>query len=368
MKTCLYAGSFDPISHGHQFIVEQALSMFDRVIICVGTNSEKNTMFSIDERVNLIKKIYANNDKIIVTSSKDTFLANFCRDYKVDINVRGIRSVKDYEYELQLQYINNSINKNLKTIYLIPPSEYAGLSSSVIKSMVGLNEWKIAIKLFAEPCVIQALDIKYWELKIRRIIDETLKNNAFCNMDFYYLLEKALQKVMYNYTNNRYYHDLKHIYEMLELNKKINTNSAERMKMFWATLYHDIVYIPNCSDNELASAELFESDVKKDNVIKQMILATKKHEKNNNERINEFVDMDMAILAAESERFIEYERYISEEYSSIDRNKYVKRRIDFMKNLLNSDEIFHSATFKNLEEKARTNIKELINILEKEEE
>ena len=104
-RTVLFAGTFDPYTRGHHALVERALAMFDKVVVAVGRNLGKNCMFSLEERVSAIEKVYAGNDRVSV-AVYDTLTMDFARSVGAVALLRGVRSVKDFEYERDIADIN----------------------------------------------------------------------------------------------------------------------------------------------------------------------------------------------------------------------------------------------------------------------
>ena len=140
MTKVLYPGSFDPITKGHMNIVEQALELFDEVVIAVLPNSSKNSLFTIEERMELVKKIYENNPRIkIVTgtnASVDIAIENNCKAI-----IRGLRGLSDYDYEVQIAQTNKEIsNGSINTICLFADKEFQFLSSSIVKEVFRIKK------------------------------------------------------------------------------------------------------------------------------------------------------------------------------------------------------------------------------------
>lgn len=131
MRNVLYPGSFDPPTYGHMNVVEQALELFDEVVIAVMINLSKKGFFSIDERIEMLKEIYKNYHQVKIVSGKgaavDLALLHDCKAM-----IRGMRGVTDFEYELQLATINRKLSKEVTTISLFPDSEVQHISSSVV--------------------------------------------------------------------------------------------------------------------------------------------------------------------------------------------------------------------------------------------
>ena len=140
-KKVIYPGSFDPITKGHLDIIKRISSLFNKVIIGVFINSSKNQWFDIDERVNLIKRVLESegikNAEVVQFSG---LLVDYIEKENIDILVRGLRAVSDYEYELQINLVNKSLtNSNFETIFLTASRKYLYLSSSIVKE-IALNK------------------------------------------------------------------------------------------------------------------------------------------------------------------------------------------------------------------------------------
>ena len=133
-RTVLFAGTFDPYTRGHHALVERALAMFDKVVVAVGRNLGKNCMFSLEERVSAIEKVYAGNDRVSV-AVYDTLTMDFARSVGAVALLRGVRSVKDFEYERDIADINLLLG-GMDTVLLISEPEYASVSSSVVRELM----------------------------------------------------------------------------------------------------------------------------------------------------------------------------------------------------------------------------------------
>ena len=133
-RIVLFAGTFDPYTRGHHALVERALAMFDKVVVAVGRNLGKNCMFSLEERVSAIEKVYAGNDRVSV-AVYDTLTMDFARSVGAVALLRGVRSVKDFEYERDIADINLRLG-GMDTVLLISEPEYASVSSSVVRELM----------------------------------------------------------------------------------------------------------------------------------------------------------------------------------------------------------------------------------------
>ena len=133
-RTALFAGTFDPYTRGHHALVERALVLFDTVVVAVGRNLEKKCMLSVEERVSAIEKLYAGNGRVKV-AVYDTLTMDFAQSVGATALLRGVRSVKDFEYERDIADINLRLG-GIDTVLLVSEPEYAAISSSVVRELM----------------------------------------------------------------------------------------------------------------------------------------------------------------------------------------------------------------------------------------
>jgi pantetheine-phosphate adenylyltransferase len=138
MKVAIYPGSFDPITSGHLNIIRRAANIFDKLIVCVMVNAGKNPMFSLEERVELIKRVTADIPNVEVDCSSE-LLADYAQKRGSCVIVKGLRAGSDFENEFQMALINHKINPNLDTMFLTAESQYMYLSSSTVKELGNYN-------------------------------------------------------------------------------------------------------------------------------------------------------------------------------------------------------------------------------------
>ena len=134
MKIAIYPGSFDPVTSGHLNIIRRAAKIFDKLIVCVMVNAGKNPMFTLDERVELIRRVTADIDNIEVDCSSE-LLADYAQRRGSCVIVKGLRAGSDFENEFQMALINHKINPDLDTMFLTAESQYMYLSSSTVKEL-----------------------------------------------------------------------------------------------------------------------------------------------------------------------------------------------------------------------------------------
>lgn len=134
MSTAIYPGSFDPITLGHLNIIRRASKIFDKVVVCVMVNSSKTPMFTLDERVELIKRVVKRFPNVEVDTSS-ILLAEYVKRHEGAVLVKGLRAVSDFESEFQMAIINKKLNPELETVFLTSSEKYTYISSSVVKEM-----------------------------------------------------------------------------------------------------------------------------------------------------------------------------------------------------------------------------------------
>ena len=161
MKTAVYPGTFDPITYGHIDIIERARDIFDKVIVMVAQNPEKQPLFTDTERVTMIKKVVSKYRNVEV-DSYDGLLVEFAKRKKATAIVRGLRAVSDFEYEFQMALMNRKLEANITTVFLMPHEKYTYLNSSLVREISRLGG---DVSEFVPPIVRQLLSKKLKSLK-----------------------------------------------------------------------------------------------------------------------------------------------------------------------------------------------------------
>ena len=138
LRTALYPGTFDPITNGHCDIITRALNLFDRVIVAVADSHVKRPMFSLEERVSMANAAVGELENVEVIGF-DNLTIDLAKEHNADILIRGLRAVSDFEYELQLGYLNHSLDATIETVYLMPSLENAFISSSIVRNLLSFN-------------------------------------------------------------------------------------------------------------------------------------------------------------------------------------------------------------------------------------
>ncbi len=138
MRRALYPGSFDPITHGHLDVIQRAARLFDEVIIAVASNDQKRVLFTVEERVALIRDACAGHGNVRIASF-DGLLVSFAREVEASAVVRGLRAVSDFEFEFQMALMNRKLEPQLETIFMMPAEKYTYLSSRIVKEIARLG-------------------------------------------------------------------------------------------------------------------------------------------------------------------------------------------------------------------------------------
>ncbi|XEC97062.1 pantetheine-phosphate adenylyltransferase [Paenibacillus tarimensis] len=156
-RVAVYPGSFDPVTLGHLDIIQRAAKQFDRLIVAVLNNMSKKPLFTVDERKELLHKVTGHMPNVEIDSFRD-LLVRYMRSKKAQVIVRGIRSVTDFEYELQLASTNQHLDDGIETIFMMTNPKYSYLSSSIVKEIAQFDG---DVYELVPPEVERALNRKY---------------------------------------------------------------------------------------------------------------------------------------------------------------------------------------------------------------
>jgi pantetheine-phosphate adenylyltransferase len=138
MRTAIYPGSFDPLTNGHLDVIERAVKLFDRVVVAVAHNESKQALFTVEERLDLVR----GSVKHLANVEADTFgtlLVDYVEHRSAQAIVRGLRAISDFEFEFQLALMNRKLNERVETIFMMPKDTYTFLSSRIIKEIARLG-------------------------------------------------------------------------------------------------------------------------------------------------------------------------------------------------------------------------------------
>jgi pantetheine-phosphate adenylyltransferase len=152
-------GSFDPVTYGHLDIITRGAKVFDQVIVAVLHNRNKQPMFSVEERVNLLKEVTAHLDNVVIDSFNG-LLINYMNDKKANTIIRGLRAVSDFEYEMQAASINKKLGPEIETFFMMTNNHYSYLSSSIVKEVA---KYEADVSDIVPNIVAEALKKKFNE-------------------------------------------------------------------------------------------------------------------------------------------------------------------------------------------------------------
>jgi len=158
--TAVYAGSFDPPTHGHLWMIERGARLFDRLVVAVAQNPEKQYTFPLETRLKWLGEICRPHANVEVADIQNRFLARYAKDVGADHILRGIRDEEDYRFERGMRYINSDLNPDVTTVFLMPPRVLGQVSSSFVKGMIGPEGWEPIVERYVPSCVFA--DLRAW--------------------------------------------------------------------------------------------------------------------------------------------------------------------------------------------------------------
>ena len=151
MKTAVFPGSFDPITSGHVDIVRRALPLFDKLIIAIGVNSQKRTLFDLDQRLQWLEAVFADEPKVEI-SHFEGLTAHYCKSIGAEYLLRGLRNASDFDYEKTISQLNSIVGNGLETVFLISRPAFSHVSSTIVREIIkGGGD--------AQPFLPEAIDI-----------------------------------------------------------------------------------------------------------------------------------------------------------------------------------------------------------------
>ena len=157
MKIAIYAGSFDPVTRGHEDLIFRSLEFVDRLIVAVAINASKQPLFSVDERVELLRQVTSRDPRIEVRSFNG-LLVDFAGAVGARVIIRGLRAVSDFEYEYQMALMNRHLSPNLETVFMVPSLDTTYISASLVREIA---KYGGDVSTLVHPAVAQSLSAKF---------------------------------------------------------------------------------------------------------------------------------------------------------------------------------------------------------------
>jgi len=152
----VYAGSFDPITNGHMYMIQEGARLFDELTVAIGINPDKQYTFELEERMEFLRACTAGIPNVKLDHFTNKFLVHYAREIDASHVLRGIRNPNDYEYERGMRYINADLSPDIATVFMVPPREIAEVSSSFVKGLVGPKGWQQIVKQYLPSPVYKA--------------------------------------------------------------------------------------------------------------------------------------------------------------------------------------------------------------------
>jgi pantetheine-phosphate adenylyltransferase len=153
----VYAGSFDPLTIGHLWMIEEGFRLFGKLTVAVGINPGKRPTFTPDERILMIRNSTRHLRGLGITSFGNRYLIDYAREIKATHILRGIRAQMDFEYERVMRNINGDLDPDITTVFLMPPRNIAEVSSSMVRGLIGPRGWKKVVREYVPPFVYDRL-------------------------------------------------------------------------------------------------------------------------------------------------------------------------------------------------------------------
>ncbi|MGD9949060.1 MAG: pantetheine-phosphate adenylyltransferase [Desulfobulbus sp.] len=163
----IYAGSYDPPTNGHMWMIEQGARLFTKFYVAVGQNSQKEYTFTVDERIQMLEEICARHRNIEVVHFENKFLVKYAESIGVDYILRGIRNEKDYTYERGMRYVNSNMNNGIQTLFMMSPRQLVEVSSSLVKGLIGSEDWEMVVREYVPDTVYYKMLNKFGRLHLR---------------------------------------------------------------------------------------------------------------------------------------------------------------------------------------------------------
>jgi len=153
----VYAGSFDPLTIGHLWMIEEGARVFEHLIVAVGVNPDKKSTFTVEERLTMLRESCRSFRNVSIAAYSNLYLIDYAESVGATHILRGIRSAGDYEFERTMRNINGDLDPRICTVFLMPPRDIAEVSSSLVKGLIGPKGWRTIVKKYVPPPVYRRL-------------------------------------------------------------------------------------------------------------------------------------------------------------------------------------------------------------------
>ena len=359
-KICVYAGSFDPLTEGHMWVIRESAKIFDKLIVSIGDNAAKKTEYTLKERKEMLRQAVAKCSNVQVESFQGLLLINYAKSVHANYIVRGIRSEQDFSFEKGIFHINRDIDSEITNIFLIPPKELIDISSSMVKGLIGFKNWESAVEKYVPASAFKIIKRREEE----KCIVKKLKKrwiNLFGNLGVFDAgrIANYFNEVIAHYTKEcRNFHNVWHLKKCFDEFDEIKGKIANVNILELSIFFHDVIYIPEAKDNEQQSADYLKHVLRQfyfdETWIKtaQSYILFTKHVENPDDQDGKYlVDIDLCVFGYSTEEFAQYEKNIRKEYSDFSKEKYLTGRIKVVEKFLEKGNIYQADYFRNKYEK-----------------
>ena len=364
-RTAIYAGTFDPPTLGHVWMLEQAAKLFDAVVVAIGINPDKRTLFPLADRRQMLRAITAKMPNVRVATFEHQYLIHYAATVGADVVVRGIRNGDDYEYERAMRHINADLDPAIPTVFLMPPRAIAEVSSSVVKGLVGPRGWEPTVAQYVPAPVLQRL-LEHRHTAWETLVSLRAADTADNRRNFWDELWAGYFDV------GRHYHDWRHVCAMVAAMADGREQLADPAAVELAIWYHDVVYDPRSADNEAQSAAVAERTLTRLGLpaafvatVAELVMATK-HDGRPPASADaaHLIDLDLSILGATPAEFDRYEAGIRAEYAHVPAVDYAAGRSAILQRFLDRPAVYATADARaRWEAAARRNLRQSIDRL-----
>jgi len=357
-KRAVYAGSFDPLTRGHVWMIEQAAGIFHELVVAIGINPDKKAAFSLEERLEMLRRSTRRFANVQIASYANMFLVRYAASVRADCIVRGIRNSGDYEFERSMRQTNDDLGPGVLTVFLMPPRGISELSSSMVKGLIGPEGWEDAIAPYVPGAVYDRLLERNQGLLPRL---ESLWRRLELRSDPREVYQLLLR--LHNVAE-RYYHTLGHVAGCLRALDAARPHAGDADAIEAALWFHDAIYVPGRHDNEAQSADLAGHVLAEGGLdgarierIRGLILATGHIQALTAPDEQLIADIDLSVFGKEPWEYLEYEQAVRDEYSAMPEQAFSRGRLHFLKGILARESIYYTPDFQeHYEAQARRNL------------
>ncbi len=361
-KKAVYAGSFDPLTNGHLWMLQKGAELFDEMVVTVAINADKKTAFSLEERLEVIQREIKPFPNLSVTAVGKEYTAKYARRIGAQFMLRGIRSPQDFEYERNIREVNSGIDSEILSVFLTPPPELSSVSSSLVKGLVGYENWEEVVEKYVPPTVYQKFLEKFngyferWKALWSQVVPES--DSA-----------KVYHQIISCYSGQqRFYHNFVHIAHSLQEFDAAKSLAKDPLAVEMAIFLHDLIYDTHLASNEEDSAEAAEELLGSpqrcsefSEKVKSLIMATALGAAHYGKDEQLMSDINLASLGYAPDVFERNNQDIREEYAWVPEETFNIKRAEILQGFLDQPSIYYTKHFqRKYEKQAQENLKRAI--------